>query len=231
MEDISIIESEHLPGIVVFYNPELMAKTGHKKTLAEYHKNRLPLFPIIDNILIPLLVKTKGPQYANWIPVSLFIGQIINGEYLPVLRLIEKPSINMLQIDSPEEQQIVSRYIDSYIRQYMNLTENGTDNPETAGENEEQEDNYYMLLFHNFSHMLEACLSASFQSCEQREIWKYGDVYYVIFDGDLKTANQIAHVLLEYNGHEIDNLISQEHIMEHGTCITKDILKLQKSFS
>lgn len=229
MEDISIIESEHLQGIVVFYNPELIAKTGHKKTLTEYHKNHLPLFPIIDNILIPLLVETKGQQYANWIPVSLFIGQIVNGEYLPVLRLIEKPSINMLQIDSPEEQQIISRYIDSYIRQYMNLTVNDTGHTQDTADEEQGE--YYMILFHNFSHMLDACLSASFQSCEQREVWKYKDVYYVIFDGDLKTVNQIANVLLEYDGYETDNGIIQEHIMEHGTCITADIMKLQKAFS
>lgn len=228
MEDISIIESENLQGIVVFYNPGMITKTGHEKTLEEYHKNKLPLFPIIENILMPLLVEKKGRQYADWIPVSLFIGQIINGEYLPVLRLIEKPSIadiSMLhQIDSPEEQQIISRYIDSYIRQYMNL-------PVSEDKNEEPEYDYYMLLFHNFSHMLEACLSASFQSCGQREIWKHKDTYYVIFDGNLNTVNQIAHVLMEYNGHEPVSDISQEHIMEHGTCITKDILKLQKAFS
>lgn len=231
MENIEIMKLDELPGIVVFYHPEMMAEAGlDDKILPPHNAGVLSVFTmpaILHNLLLPLLIAQKGKQYEDWIPVTFLIGQLPDGKVMPVLRLVSNPSeVNRDPIE--KERQLLTEYMDRYIKAYL-------DEPKMTEHQEESEDTeeelYYMYLFQNFSNMLSACMIAPFVQCEQREIWKYRDTYYVIFDGKIKTAQQIASILEEYGGMENPSDMIEEHIKEHGECISTDILKIQKAFS
>ena len=233
MENITIVHLIESPGIAVFYNPAMIMNMGlDEPTLTEFQKSgqlQLVIPPIINGVLMPLLIEHEGMQYADWIPVALLFGKIPAGGILPILHLVHDQSEiinkNFHAISEDESlKQSIEQYIDDYMyteMRHVTETPNKTNDTDTYPE-------YFMFRFDNLTNALNICTIVSFDKCKNAQMWKYKNKYYIIFDSERSTAENISAIIAEYDGMEEPSYIAIEHIAEHGECIVKDIIQMQK---
>lgn len=233
MQDVKIITLENMPGIAVIYNPDLIEKMGLSKSIMEdiCQQGKLSsIMPfIIHDLLLPLLINQEGVDYYEWFPAALLFGEIPPGKILPILQLVHDKS-ELEKRNSYTcimEDKTVLEYISNYANEYIPVHENTT---KTIPENSDDK-LYYIFWFTNLSNILQVCSSISFHDCNDVEIWKYQNKYYLIFESAYNVAENLSFIIGEYNGENESSDLTIACIEEHGECIVKNVKKMQKAFT